>query len=139
MAQYTHSAAQEAFYVVVVDDTPAVLAQVAGIFDEVGIPYVAFADGARALQLLRRAQRLPAVVLADLMMPDLDGWALIRAMREAPSLRTVPVVVMTALPFSSSVPDDIAVVRKPLTKARLVAAILRAATPVVARRQIDSK
>ncbi len=119
------------FYVLVVDDTPAVLAQVVEILDEVGIPHVAFGDGTDALEHLRRAEHLPAVVLTDLMMPDVDGWALIRAIREAPRLREVPVVVMTALPFSSSVPDDIAVVRKPLTKARLVAAILRAATPAV--------
>ena len=45
-------------------------------------------------QVLRRCQ--PAVVLLDLMMPGMDGFELLEAMRHEPALRDIPVVVITA-------------------------------------------
>jgi CheY-like chemotaxis protein len=51
-------------------------------------------SGAHALQLLR--ERLPEVVLLDVMMPGMDGPTTFRAMQEDPALRHVPVVFVTA-------------------------------------------
>ena len=41
-------------------------------------------------------ERRPELVLLDLLMPDVDGYDVLKAMREDESLRDVPVVVMTA-------------------------------------------
>jgi PAS domain S-box-containing protein len=54
----------------------------------------AVADGQAALDAARRAR--PALVLSDVMMPRLDGFALLRAIRSDPELRTVPVVLLSA-------------------------------------------
>ena len=49
--------------------------------------------GREALEILRREQ--PDLVLLDLLMPEVDGFAVLEAMRELPSTRNVPVVVLT--------------------------------------------
>ncbi len=54
----------------------------------------AVADGQAALETARR--RRPALVLTDVMMPRLDGFALLRELRSDPGLRTVPVVLLSA-------------------------------------------
>jgi signal transduction histidine kinase/DNA-binding response OmpR family regulator len=55
---------------------------------------VAVADGAAALAALREART--DLLLTDVMMPVLDGMALTRAVRADPTLRTVPVIMLSA-------------------------------------------
>jgi PAS domain S-box-containing protein len=52
------------------------------------------ADGQTALAAAR--ERLPNLVLADVMMPGLDGFGLLRAFREDPQTKTVPVLLLSA-------------------------------------------
>jgi signal transduction histidine kinase len=54
----------------------------------------AVADGQAAIEAARRTR--PALVLSDIMMPRLDGFALLREIRADPGLRTVPVVLLSA-------------------------------------------
>jgi PAS domain S-box-containing protein len=54
----------------------------------------AVADGEQALAAARR--RLPDLVLADIMMPRIDGLALIRSLRADARLRQVPVILLSA-------------------------------------------
>ena len=51
-------------------------------------------DGQAALTAIRRQR--PDVVLADVMMPALDGFALLRAIREDAALRLTPVILLSA-------------------------------------------
>jgi YesN/AraC family two-component response regulator len=51
-------------------------------------------NGREALEIM--AQRRPDLVLLDLMMPILDGFAVLQAMRERASTRDVPVIVLSA-------------------------------------------
>ena len=51
-------------------------------------------DGVEALERLRRAGT--DLVLTDVMMPRLDGFGLLRAVREDPALTTTPVVMLSA-------------------------------------------
>jgi signal transduction histidine kinase/DNA-binding response OmpR family regulator len=55
---------------------------------------VAVADGESALESLR-LQR-PALLLTDIMMPRLDGFGLIKAVREDAALRDLPIIVISA-------------------------------------------
>jgi PAS domain S-box-containing protein len=52
------------------------------------------ADGAAALEAARANP--PDLVLADVMMPQLDGFALLRALREDPRTRDLPVILLSA-------------------------------------------
>jgi signal transduction histidine kinase/DNA-binding response OmpR family regulator len=54
----------------------------------------AVADGQLALAAARRAR--PDLILTDVMMPNLDGFGLLRELRADPALRTVPVVMVSA-------------------------------------------
>ncbi len=54
----------------------------------------AVGDGQAALDAALRIR--PDVVVADVMMPGLDGFALTAALRRDPSLRTVPIVLLSA-------------------------------------------
>ncbi len=52
------------------------------------------ADGQMALNAA--LERCPDLILTDIMMPALDGFGLIRAVRERPELRDLPVIVLSA-------------------------------------------
>lgn len=52
------------------------------------------ADGREAVEVARRER--PSLVLMDLCLPVLDGFAAMRRMREQPELRDVPIVAVTA-------------------------------------------
>ncbi len=54
----------------------------------------AVGDGRAALESIHR--RPPDLVLSDVMMPELDGLGLIRALRADPALRSIPVILLSA-------------------------------------------
>ncbi|MGM9490752.1 ATP-binding protein [Ideonella sp. YS5] len=54
----------------------------------------AVADGAQALETIQRSQ--PALVLSDVMMPRLDGFGLLAALRSGPRTRSLPVILLSA-------------------------------------------
>jgi PAS domain S-box-containing protein len=78
----------------VVDDDPQVVDLVHQFLD--GEPYEvrAAADGQEALAAI--AQYPPDVVLLDLLMPRLDGYAVIEHLRQMPQYRQLPIIVLTA-------------------------------------------
>ena len=55
-------------------------------------------DGGRGLAAM--SERRPDVVLLDLMMPEMDGFELLQAMRGQPGLADVPVILLTASSFA---------------------------------------
>ncbi len=77
-----------------VDDEPAVLQMVSQYFAKKGFPVSTASDGLEAAKLLL-AQRFD-LVLADLNMPHLDGWGLLRLMREDFRLHEIPVALFSA-------------------------------------------
>ena len=52
-------------------------------------------DGARALQVTR--EQLPQLILLDIMMPGMDGYAVCRALKADPATAGIPVIFITAL------------------------------------------
>lgn len=59
-----------------------------------GFQVVTAADGAIAVSLAH-AER-PDIILMDLSLPVLDGWAATRLLKADPTLRSVPVIALTA-------------------------------------------
>ncbi len=55
---------------------------------------ISFSDGRAALQGIR--DRVPDLILTDIMMPQLDGFGLLRELRAAESTRTIPVILLSA-------------------------------------------
>jgi two-component system KDP operon response regulator KdpE len=77
--------------ILVVDDEPRMIRFIRLNLEHDGFDVSEAADGARALDQLR--DRLPDLVLLDVMMPELDGFETLRLMRE---ISTVPVIMLTA-------------------------------------------
>ena len=50
--------------------------------------------GQEGLELIRQLK--PALVLLDLMMPDMDGWEVYQQMKADPTTKDIPVIVVTA-------------------------------------------
>ncbi len=77
--------------VLVVDDEPAIRALVAKIVERAGLPVDAASDGAAAIDMLE--SREYAVVVVDLMMPNVDGYGLIEYLKKRSSERPAVIVV----------------------------------------------
>ena len=82
--------------ILLVDDNPDVLQLFARIIASSHRPYKVLraTDGQQALELLRTRQ--PDLVLLDLVMPEVDGFQVLKEKERDPSIRDIPVVVLTA-------------------------------------------
>jgi signal transduction histidine kinase/DNA-binding LacI/PurR family transcriptional regulator/CheY-like chemotaxis protein len=82
--------------ILVVDDDPYVLdMHIRMLENQVpGCETLKAHNGREALQVM--GQQRPDLVLLDLMMPEMDGFAVLEAMREQESTRKIPVIVLTA-------------------------------------------
>ena len=79
--------------VVVADDNPAVTWFLAGVLRATGAVVHEAHDGARALEIAHHVT--PDLVITDVVMPLLDGFALCRALKRDLVLRDVPVILLS--------------------------------------------
>ncbi|KAB0681414.1 PAS domain-containing hybrid sensor histidine kinase/response regulator [Aureimonas leprariae] len=80
--------------VLAVDDDRDLLARMRGVLEKAGLGVLTAENGREALALLET--RTPDLILTDLVMPEMDGFAFIRAVRARPATRGVPIVVLTS-------------------------------------------
>jgi two-component system chemotaxis response regulator CheY len=104
--------------ILVVDDDDDVREIVALTLEDEGFRVTRAENGAIALWHIERER--PALVLLDLMMPVMNGWALWDALQCAPLLRTLPVVILSASGLSQGSFGATTVLAKPVSHARLV-------------------
>jgi CheY-like chemotaxis protein len=81
--------------VLVVDDEPTIRTLVNAILDGSGVRTLEAADGPEALDMARRHR--PDLVLLDVVMPRMDGFAVCQRMKEERSMARTPVLLLTAL------------------------------------------
>ena len=81
--------------VLVVDDEPGILTMHTRIVESQSPNYrvLRAQNGRKALEVIREEH--PDLVLLDLMMPELDGFGVLKAMREEEVSRNIPVIVLT--------------------------------------------
>ncbi len=81
--------------VLVVDDDVRNIFSLTSMLEDHGMQ-VSFAEnGKDAIALLRERQDFD-LVLMDIMMPEMDGYETTRAIREIPSLKSIPIIALTA-------------------------------------------
>jgi len=80
--------------VLVADDDPDILLLITLTLERDGYDVVAAKDGLSALGTA--VERVPHLVLLDLMMPGLDGYEVTRRLRTEPITKDVPIVIVTA-------------------------------------------
>jgi DNA-binding response OmpR family regulator len=108
--------------VLVVEDDPSVRGLLHTLLSAEGYHVVTASDGLAGL--VKATATHPALVLLDLMMPDLGGVRVLEEMREDPDLADIPVIVVTgkidAIPSMRSVLGEENVFLKPFAVGELL-------------------
>lgn len=91
----------------VVDDEDVLVDMVASLIEDLGMRAVVASNGQEALASLQQMQGAPALILSDIMMPQMNGTELASAVKHDPRLRDVPVILMSAAghPVGASTAD----------------------------------
>jgi signal transduction histidine kinase/DNA-binding response OmpR family regulator len=111
--------------VLVVDDDPAVHDLLTAALTKENYRLLHARDGAEALEILRKTP--PDIVTLDVMMPKVDGWSVLGAMKSDPALDHIPVIMVTIvddrnLGYSLGASEFMT---KPIDRARLLALVRR--------------
>jgi CheY-like chemotaxis protein len=85
----------------VVEDNAAMRDMLGRVLAKEGWGVVEAVNGREALE--RLAEHRPELILLDLMMPEMDGFAFVEALRHQEAWRSIPIVVITAKDLT---PDD---------------------------------
>ena len=80
--------------VVYIEDEFEMIDLVRLILSRKGYEVIGANSGREGLDAIR--QKLPDLVLLDLMMPDMDGWDVYQQMKSVEATRDIPVIVITA-------------------------------------------
>jgi two-component system, OmpR family, alkaline phosphatase synthesis response regulator PhoP len=80
--------------VVIVEDEPHIVLSLEFLLERAGYETATATDGAQGLALVRRLR--PDVVLLDVMMPELNGYDVCRAIKADPALAGIPVIMLSA-------------------------------------------
>jgi putative two-component system response regulator len=83
--------------VLVVDDEPGNRELMTRLLERHGCAVHAVEDGEAARAYLASTALLPDVILLDVMMPGIDGFALCRLIKDDPLTRLIPIVLLTSL------------------------------------------
>jgi len=87
-------------YVLVVDDDQAILSVVMLLLETEGYTSLGFSDSPKVLPFLEElrgtGQRLPSVILLDLMMPVISGYDIAAAITTHEWLKQISIIIMTA-------------------------------------------
>ncbi len=78
-----------------VDDNPVNNKLVSSQLKYKGLDIISATSGEEALKMI--AEHHPDVVLLDIMMPEMDGFQVLEAIRENPETEELPVIMVSAL------------------------------------------
>jgi CheY-like chemotaxis protein len=82
--------------VLVVDDEDVLLEMVSALIEDLGYRALMATNGREALMALEAESEPPLLILSDVMMPQMNGVALARAVKTDPRFQSVPIVLMSA-------------------------------------------
>jgi DNA-binding NarL/FixJ family response regulator len=112
--------------ILVIEDEPEMRRNLATILKLEGFLPLTAENGSVGLEMARREK--PDLVLCDIMMPELDGHAVVQALRNEPALAAIPFIFLTAKGEKSDQrsgmnlgADDY--LTKPVSKADLLSAV----------------
>ncbi|MCW8862525.1 MAG: response regulator, partial [Rhodospirillales bacterium] len=113
-----------------IEDNPANLQVVEGLVDRIpGLTMTSAANGEDGLLAAREFQ--PDVILLDINLPGMDGYAVLRALKENPQTAATPVIAMTAAATKDDLKraekgDFFAYITKPIQLTEVLATIEKA-------------
>lgn len=81
-------------YLLVVEDIPDILNLLEATLKFKGYRVVTARNGLEALEMIQK--ELPSLIVADILMPKMDGFSLVHRLRIDPATRSVPVIFLSA-------------------------------------------
>ncbi|MCC5629728.1 EAL domain-containing response regulator [Nostoc sphaeroides] len=113
--------------ILIIEDEEAVRENILDLLEAEDFETIAAANGRIGIHLA--ISEVPDLILCDMMMPQLDGYGVLTALRQDPSTATVPFIFLTAKSAKSDFrqgmnmgADDY--ITKPFTRAELLSAIM---------------
>ncbi|MDT8384407.1 MAG: ATP-binding protein [Gammaproteobacteria bacterium] len=79
--------------VLTIDDDPNVLDLMARVYQREGFRPVSATNGKAGIELARQLR--PDLITLDIMMPEMDGWSVLKALKEDPELKDIPVIMVS--------------------------------------------
>jgi DNA-binding response OmpR family regulator len=83
--------------ILIVEDTADLLDNLEDFLTMEGYAIITAPNARRALDILDN--EIPDLVISDLMMHEMDGFALVREMKKHPNLKDIPVAIFSAKPL----------------------------------------
>lgn len=87
--------------ILIVDDDPWIFAAFSRVLRLKGLAVHGASDGTEALEFLK-SNPPPNLILLDVMMPKMNGWAVLEELEKDPVLSRIPVVLLSADPRASA-------------------------------------
>lgn len=81
--------------ILIIDDDTAILELIKVNLELLGHEAITASDGVKGFALAR--QELPDLIILDVMMPDVDGFTVASRIRNNPSTKDIPILMLTAL------------------------------------------
>jgi CheY-like chemotaxis protein len=81
--------------ILVIDDDAEACEIIRRFLEKDGVNIVTAFSGEQGLRLAHEIQ--PAAITLDVMMPDMDGWSVLRALKADPDLRDTPVIMVSMI------------------------------------------
>ena len=112
--------------ILIVEDDPNSMKLTSDLLGILGYTSIKAVDGKQGVEAARVHQ--PDLILMDIMMPNMDGYAACHAIKAAPETKKIPVVMLTAVGyelnkrFATQMGAD-GYLTKPFTRQQLVEAI----------------
>jgi CheY-like chemotaxis protein/signal transduction histidine kinase/HAMP domain-containing protein len=98
MLQRLHSSDEDLMHrtVLLVDDDSRNIFALSSVLERRGMEVLTASTGSEALAVLESRSRDVAIVLMDIMMPGMDGYETVQAIRAQPGFRRLPILALTA-------------------------------------------
>jgi two-component system sensor histidine kinase/response regulator len=91
----------ESVKILIAEDSPTQAERLKHILSQQGYGVAAAPNGRQALDIVRKDH--PTLVISDIVMPEMDGYQLCKAIKDDPALKYIPVILVTTL----SDPQDV--------------------------------
>jgi CheY-like chemotaxis protein len=114
------------YKILVVDDDPKALLLMEAILEPYGYDVVLVTDCKQAIPTVKEER--PDLILLDIMMPVLDGYTILKKIKQEEAMKNIPVVMVTALELDgnkvfASIVGASAYITKPIEKKVLLETI----------------
>jgi CheY-like chemotaxis protein len=119
--------------VLVIDDESDSRVLLTNLLEEFGCQVIAANSGEQGLRMAREFR--PQLITVDLLMPQMDGASVIRALKADPQLRAIPLVVVSIVAEErrGSILGAVDILEKPVAREELLAALRRSLLPAKAK------